>query len=137
MSIVITFLMLGLLGWPPAALVVRSAAAATLSSTFVTQARASGIPEWKLFRVHVLPHLRPVLRAQFLLLIPLFILAEANLGMLGLGVSEPLPSWGALLGELRHLGSFLESPWLLAPALQLFVSVVCFTILAARKDATL
>jgi peptide/nickel transport system permease protein len=50
--------------------------------------------------------------------IPVFILAEANLGLLGLGVAEPLPSLGGLLRELESL-QFMSSPVILAPLLLL------------------
>ena len=70
------------------------------------QARASGCTAWRLSLVHVLPNLKPVLYAQFWISIPVFILSEANLGILGLGVAEPLPSWGSLLRELEGLVSF-------------------------------
>ncbi len=51
-----------------------------------------------------MPNLKPVLYAQFWISIPVFILSEANLGILGLGVAEPMPSWGSLLKELEGLG---------------------------------
>ena len=53
--------------------------------------------------------------AQFRVLIPSYILSEASLGLLGLGVAEPLPSWGNLLAELQHPGSVQDNPWILAP----------------------
>jgi peptide/nickel transport system permease protein len=58
-----------------------------------------------------------------LISVPVFILAEANLGLLGLGVAEPLPSWGGLLRELEDYPAILENPWMLAP-LVLLVLVV-------------
>ena len=51
----------------------------------------------------------PVLRAQFWIAVPVYILAETTLGMLGLGVSEPLPSWGGLLRELEGGGRHLAA----------------------------
>ena len=75
--------------------------AALRTSDFIVQARASGLHGSRLFFVHVLPSLKPVLYAQFWISIPVFILSEANLGILGLGVAEPLPSWGSLLRELE------------------------------------
>ena len=52
---------------------------------------------------------------------PVFILSEANLGLLGLGVSEPLPSWGAMLRELENYSAVLQNPWMLAPVVLLVV----------------
>ena len=90
-SILVTFLMLGLLGWTSAARVLCATAGSLRNSGFVQQARAAGIGGGRLFWVHVLPNLKPVLYAQFWISIPVFILSEANLGILGLGVVEPMP----------------------------------------------
>ncbi len=133
-SLLITFALLGLLGWPSAARVVRAAALASRGSTFALQARASGIRPARLFAVHMLPHLRPILAAQFWLLIPAFILGEANLGILGLGVVEPLPSWGSLLAELQSLDSLRSEPWRLAPALALLAAVFCFHLAGVAPE---
>src|SRR6201998_4530332 len=107
-SVLVTFLMLGLLGWTSAARVLCSTAGSLRESDFVRQARASGVRGTRLFWLHVLPNLNPVLCAQFWISIPVFILSEANLGILGLGVAEPMPSWGNLLKELEGIVSFGE-----------------------------
>src|ERR1700734_4168439 len=86
-SVLVTFLLLGLLGWTAAARVLCTNAASLRGSDFVRQARAAGLPSQRLFWVHVVPNLKPVLYAQFWISIPVFILSEANLGILGLGVA--------------------------------------------------
>jgi peptide/nickel transport system permease protein len=53
--------------------------------------------------------------------VPVFILAEANLGLLGLGVAEPLPSWGNLLRGLESYGAVRSNPWMLTPMLLLVI----------------
>src|SRR5581483_6513586 len=93
-SVVITFSLLGLLGWAAAARIVCSDARSLRQSDFVLQARAAGNGAGRLMTRHLLPNLLPILYAQFWISIPVFILAEANLSILGLGVAEPLPSWG-------------------------------------------
>jgi ABC-type dipeptide/oligopeptide/nickel transport system permease subunit len=100
-SATITFLMLGLLGWGVPARIVMERAGNLRQSEFVLLARAGGVSRRRLLFVHVMPNLWPVLSAQFWLAVPVFILAEANLSLLGLGVSEPLPSLGSLLQELE------------------------------------
>jgi peptide/nickel transport system permease protein len=122
-SVMITFLLLGLLGWAAPARVIRAGVRSRRDADFVLQARACGVRGFRLLFVHVLPNLKPVLYAQFLISVPVFILAEANLGLLGLGVAEPLPSWGGLLRELENYPAILENPWILAP-LVLLVLVV-------------
>lgn len=132
-SVVITFLLLGFLGWAASARVLATSAQSLRSSDFILQARASGIRRFRLFWLHVVPNLKPVLYAQFWISIPVFILAEANLGILGLGVSEPLPSWGSLLRELEGMISLRNEPWRLVPLLLLIVVMTSFQTLLSHE----
>jgi ABC-type dipeptide/oligopeptide/nickel transport system permease subunit len=134
LSVLVTFILLGLLGWTTAARVLCNSAGALRSSDFVKQARASGVSGSRLFWMHVMPNLTPVLYAQFWISIPVFILSEANLGILGLGVAEPMPSWGSLLKELEGLVSLKEEPWKFVPLILLVVVVMSFQLLLSRQD---
>jgi ABC-type dipeptide/oligopeptide/nickel transport system permease subunit len=134
LSVLVTFLILGALGWTSAARVLCATASTLRNSDFVCQARASGIRGARLFWVHVLPNLKPVLYAQFWISIPVFILSEANLGILGLGVAEPLPSWGSLLRELEGLVSVGEEPWKFVPLVLLVVVVTSFQFLLSKNE---
>ena len=133
-SVLVTFLLLGLLGWTTAARVLCTTSASLRSSDFVRQARAAGVPAQRLFWMHVLPNLTPVLYAQFWISIPVFILSEANLGILGLGVAEPMPSWGSLLKELEGLISIGDEPWKFVPLILLVLVVMSFQLLLSRQD---
>ena len=133
-SVPATFLILGMLGWTSAARVLCASAGSLRDSDFVCQARASGIRGARLFWVHVLPNLKPVLYAQFWISIPAFILAEANLGILGLGVAEPMPSWGSLLKELEGLVSVGEEPWKFVPLVLLVVVVTSFQFVLSKQE---
>lgn len=133
-SVLVTFLMLGLLGWTSAARVLCASAGSLRDSDFVRQARASGIRGARLFGMHVLPNLKPVLYAQFWISIPAFIVSEANLGILGLGVAEPMPSWGSLLRELEGLVSAAEEPWKFVPLVLLVVVVTSFQLLLSKEE---
>jgi ABC-type dipeptide/oligopeptide/nickel transport system permease subunit len=133
-SVLVTFLMLGLLGWTSAARVLCSTAGSLRESDFVRQAKASGIRGARLFWIHVLPNLKPVLYAQFWISIPAFILSEANLGILGLGVAEPMPSWGSLLKELEGLVSLGEEPWKFVPLILLVVVMTSFQLVLSRQE---
>jgi peptide/nickel transport system permease protein len=133
-SVLVTFLLLGLLGWSTAARVLCATAGSLRSADFVRQARAAGVPGSRLFWIHVIPNLKPVLYAQFWISIPVFILSEANLGILGLGVAEPMPSWGSLLRELEGLLSVGEEPWKFVPLILLVVVVMSFQLLLSRQE---
>ena len=134
-SVMITFVLLGCLGWAAPARIVRAGTRTLVHSDYLVQASASGISRWRLFWRHLLPNLRPILFAQFWLAVPLFILSEANLGLLGLGVSEPLPSWGALLRELEDYSAVLQNPWMIAPAVLLVVVVSCLQLLLRSEES--
>jgi peptide/nickel transport system permease protein len=133
-SVLVTFLMLGLLGWTSAARVLCTTAGSLRHSDFIRQARASGMRGSRLFWVYVIPNLTPVLYAQFWISIPAFILTEANLGVLGLGVTEPMPSWGSLLKELEGLVSVGEEPWKFVPLILLVVVVTSFQMVLSNPE---
>jgi peptide/nickel transport system permease protein len=133
-SVTITFALLGCLGWAATARVICADAQALRESDFVLLARASGSGGWRLLSRHVIPNLRPILLAHFWISIPVFILTEANLGMLGLGVAEPLPSWGSLLREIQGYSAISGSPGQFIPLL-LFVCVVgCFHLVLTKEE---
>lgn len=133
-SVAVTFLLLGLLGWAASARVLCAGARSLRDSDFVLQARASGVRGVRLLALHVMPNLKPALAAQFWISIPVFIISEANLGILGLGVAEPLPSWGSLLREMESFTSFGFEPWKLVPLVLLVLVVSSFQIVMSRDE---
>ncbi|HYY69924.1 MAG TPA: ABC transporter permease [Terriglobales bacterium] len=133
-SVAITFLLLGMLGWAASARVLCAGARELRNSDFVLQARASGVRGLRLLLIQVVPNLRPVLLAQFWISIPVFIISEANLGILGLGVAEPLPSWGSLLRELESFTSFGFEACKLVPLVLLILAVSSFQIILSREE---
>ena len=135
-SVTVTFLLLGALGWAAPSRLALSAARGVCDSDFLLLARAQGCRTAPLLFVHLLPNLRPIFLAQFWTLIPLFILTEANLSLLGLGVMEPLPSWGSLLKELEDVSAIPRHPWILAPAVLLVAVVSSLHLILPRKQAT-
>ena len=84
--------------------------------------------------IHLIPNLRRTLWGQFLISIPVFILTEANLTILGLGVAEPLPSWGSLLRELNVYADHLSHVWRLAPLFLLMTVVWAFQIASTTDE---
>lgn len=133
-SIAVTFLLLGLLGWTASVRVVCAAARAVRNSDYLLLARSAGCKPLPLLVRHVLPNLRPVLYAQFWVSIPLFILTESNLSMLGLGVMEPMPSWGNLLRGLEDFSAVAANPLRLVPLVLLVVVVVSFQLILSGEE---
>ena len=134
LSITCTFLLLGLLGWASPLRVVCASARSLRESGFLLMARATGCGPFRTIFKHILPNLRPVLFAQFWISVPVFILAEATLSMLGLGVMEPLPSWGNLLRGLEDLPAVGANPWKLAPLFALCLVVICLQMLLPVQE---
>jgi len=133
-SVTVTFILLGLLGWAASARIICSGAKDLMKSEFVWMARAAGFSGFKLIRLHLLPNLRGALFAQFWISIPVFIIAEANLGALGLGVAEPLPSLGSLLRELQDAITLRPEPWRLLPLAVLIVVISSFQVLLNKQE---
>lgn len=133
-SVMVTFTLLGLLGWAATARIVHANVRMLRDADFVLQARAAGCRRLRLLFVHLLPNLKPILLAQFWISVPVFILTEANLGVMGLGVSEPLPSWGNLLRELENYTAIPHNPWLLVPLLSLVIVVSCFQFILSEES---
>jgi peptide/nickel transport system permease protein len=135
-SVTITFALLGVLGWAAPARIVRAAVRKLMDSDFVFMARARGCRPLRLLWKQLLPNVAPVLLAQFWVAIPAYILTETTLGMLGLGVAEPLPSWGGLLRELEGISPFAH-PYLLAPSILLAAVIGSMQLILPRKDYSL
>jgi peptide/nickel transport system permease protein len=131
-SAAVTFVLLAALGWPACAKAVYRGAAALRGSEGMIHGRASGLRAWQLVRLHLLPHLRSLLLPQLLVCVPAFLMAEANLGTLGLGIAEPLPSWGSMLQELDSSALLATSHWTYLPLILLVVLLFLLESLIAE-----
>ena len=121
---------IGVLGWPRTALLVRGVVLSERERDYVHAARGFGASELYLLRRHVLPRSFSVVATQLTLLVPQYILAEVTLSFLGLGVGEPAPSWGNLLAVLQQYHVLVSYGWMFAPAVALFAVVLAFQLLA-------
>ena len=104
---------LAVVGWPFPARGVRAVVAAERTREYAEAARALGASRTRLLLRHLLPAARGFLVVQTTLLVPAFVLAEATLSFVGLGFSEPIPSWGAMLREAGRGRALVDAP--LAP----------------------
>jgi len=134
-SAMVTFFVLGVLGWAAPGRILQARAARLRDSQFLLLARATGISRWRLLARHVVPNLRPVLLAQFWISVPVFILAEANLSLLGLGVAEPLPSLGSMLRELENVLSLGGDAVRFAALIVLVVVVSSLQVAVSEQEA--
>jgi peptide/nickel transport system permease protein len=129
-----TFLLLiaviGLIGWARPARLVRGVVLSARNRNHISAARGFGGSDLYLLRRHILPETFGVLLTQAAVLVPLYVSAEGTLSFFGLGVSEPVPSWGNMLQELQHYNVLVSYGWLFAPAAGLVVTSVIYRMLA-------
>lgn len=121
---------IGLIGWARPARLVRGVVLSARTRNYVLAAHAFGGSDFYLLRRHILPETFGVLLTQAALLVPRYIAAEVALSFFGLGVNEPVPSWGNMLSVLQQYSVLISSTWLLAPAAALFITSVIYYLLA-------
>jgi peptide/nickel transport system permease protein len=107
----------GAVGWARSARLVRAVVLSAKERDFVRAARGFGAKDFYLLRRHILPETGSVLLTQAAILVPQYVLAEMTLSFLGLGVPEPVPSWGNLLSSLQQYSVLVSYWWMYLPAL--------------------
>lgn len=136
-SIYNVMIVLGLLGWPQIARLVRGQFLTLRGQDFVQAGRALGAGDPRLIFRHILPNaMSPVLVAATFGT-ALAILTEASLSFLGLGVQPPTASWGNMLTDAQSLSILESMPWLWVPAGgAIFLSVLCINFVGdGLRDA--
>lgn len=98
-SMFMLFLGIGLISWLDMARIARGQTMSLRSREFVEAARATGVPPFTIILRHIVPNLLGVVIVYATLLVPSMIIYESFISFLGLGVQEPLTSWGALINE--------------------------------------
>jgi peptide/nickel transport system permease protein len=116
-AFLLVIIVLGAVGWARPARLVRGVVLSVKERDFVRAARGFGAGNAYLMRRHVLPETRSVLLTQATILVPQFVLAEMTLSFLGLGIPEPIPSWGNLLAILQQYSVLVSYWWMYLPAL--------------------
>lgn len=123
---------IGLIGWAWPARLIRGVVLSVKERNFVLAARGFGASNGYLLRRHVLPQTGSIVLTQLALLIPRYVLAEVTLTFLGLGVGEPMPSWGNLLSSLQQYYVLSSYWWMVMPAL---ILIPLFLAYHAAADA--
>jgi peptide/nickel transport system permease protein len=127
---------LSLIGWTSLARVVRGRFLSLREEDFVTAARLEGASNRRIIFYHMLPAFTSHIIASVTLAIPSMILSETSLSFLGLGMREPVVSWGVLLQDAQDIRSIATAPWLLTPALAVIISVLALNFLGdGLRDA--
>ena len=113
--------------------VIRGQVLSIKEQEFVLASKAIGLSDLKIIIKHILPQTASYVIIAATLSIPGFIIGESALSFLGLGISQPDPSWGNILAEGKELSNMLIRPWiLLLPAFCIFISVLSFNLLGDK-----
>jgi oligopeptide transport system permease protein len=133
--IVLIFVAIGAVNWLDMARIVRGQTLGLKNTEFVEAARACGVDHKAINRRHIIPNLMGVVMVYVTLTIPQVILVESFLSFLGLGVQEPMSSWGALVNDGAQ--DMESAPWtLIFPAMFLTVTLYCFNYIGdGMRDA--
>ncbi|MDX2221238.1 MAG: ABC transporter permease subunit [Rhodospirillaceae bacterium] len=134
-NIYLVFLAIGCVEWLTMARIVRGQTLSVKRKEFVEAAIAAGLGSGAIIRRHIIPNVIGPVIVYVTLLVPTNILVESYLSFLGLGVQEPLTSWGALIS--RGANSVQTTPWLLLiPATFLAITLFCFNFIGdGLRDA--
>lgn len=133
---VMIVVILALLGWASLARVIRGMTLSLKSRDYVAAAKLLGLPDLVIIIRHILPHTVSYSMVAMMLSIPGYILSEAGLSLLGLGIQDPIPSWGNLLSDAMAIVPITFAPWILIPGLVIFIMIVCFNVVGdALRDA--
>jgi peptide/nickel transport system permease protein len=126
---------LSFIGWASIARVIRGMALSLKERDYVYAAKAIGLSDFKIIIRHILPHTLSYAIVAIVLSIPGYILGEAVLSLLGLGIQEPEASWGNLLSSALGIVNIKLFPWLLFPGIFIIVAVFSFNIIGeALRD---
>jgi oligopeptide transport system permease protein len=121
--------------WLTMARIVRGQTLSIKRKEFVEAARAAGVGRFATIRRHIIPNVVGPVMVYVTLTIPTVILAESFLSFLGLGVQEPLTSWGVLIYDGSN--QMETAPWaLIFPALFMAATLFCFNFIGdGLRDA--
>ena len=108
-------LVIGLLGWPPIARLVRAEFLTLRERDFVIASQAVGADDRRIIFRHILPNAMTPVIVNATFGMAQAILLEAGLSFLGLGVQPPTASWGNMLNEAQSITILEDMPWLWIP----------------------
>lgn len=128
-------LALGLIGWIEICRLTRAQVLSLREKEYIEAARAIGVTPLSIAAKHILPNALTPLIISFTLGIPAAMFAEAGLSFLGIGINDPLPSWGKMAGSSY---AFIEVYWHLGvfPTLMIGLTMLSFSFVGdGLRDA--
>lgn len=134
-NFILLFVAIGAVEWLTMARIVRGQTLSIKQKEFIEAARAAGVGPLGIIIRHVIPNVVGPVMVYVTLTVPGVILTESFLSFLGLGIQEPLTSWGVLISD--GADQMETAPWmLLFPALFMAVTLFCFNFIGdGLRDA--
>ena len=134
-NIVLIFIAVGAIEWLDMARIVRGQTLSLKRKEFIEAAIASGVRSGTVIRRHIVPNALGPVAVYMTLMVPKVILLESFLSFLGLGVQEPMTSWGVLIADGAN--NMIAAPWMLiSPAIVLAASLFCLNFIGdGLRDA--
>jgi len=134
-NFILLFVAIGAVEWLTMARIVRGQTLSIKQKEFIEAARAGGVSPFAIITRHVIPNVVGPVMVYVTLTVPGVILTESFLSFLGLGIQEPLTSWGVLISD--GADQMETAPWmLLFPALFMAVTLFCFNFVGdGLRDA--
>ncbi|OOR91200.1 peptide ABC transporter permease [Moraxella caviae] len=134
-NLILIFVAIGMVSWLDVARIVRGQTLSLKKKEFIEAAHVGGVSSLKIVTRHIVPNVLGVVVVYASLLVPSMILFESFLSFLGLGVQEPMTSWGAMLQDGTQ--TMQIAPWiLLVPAVFLVITLFCFNFIGdGLRDA--
>jgi len=125
-----------LLSWTTLAREVRGKVLALRQTDFVLAAKEMGASDARIIFRHLYPNTLSHVIVVLTLTIPGIILAEAFLSFLGVGIKEPLTSWGLLMQNAQNLQTLSQQLWIMTPTIFIILAVLGFNLLGdGLRDA--
>lgn len=133
---VIMAIIFALLGWTVLAREVRGKVMSFRETDFILAAKEMGASDRRIIFRHLYPNSLSHVIVILTLTIPQIILAEAFLSFLGIGIQEPLVSWGLLMHDAQNLQTLGSHNWIMTPVIFIIIAVLGFNFLGdGLRDA--
>ena len=127
---------LSFLGWTDMARVVRGKFLSLREEQFIMAADLDGVPRIRLIFKHMIPSFLSHIIASATLAVPGMILGETALSFIGLGLRQPVVSWGVMLQDALNISAIATRPWLMLPGAAVVITVLAFNYLGdGLRDA--
>jgi oligopeptide transport system permease protein len=134
-NIILIFVAIGAVEWLDLARIVRGQTMSIRRKEFIEAAETLGVPMRTILLRHIVPNVAGPVVVFATLTVPKVILMESFLSFMGLGVQEPLTSWGVLISDGSRV--MASAPWVLVfPALFLTATIFCMNYIGdGLRDA--